>query len=115
MIVEAFNDNDIDLAYHVEPLEEVIDELCSQMKANHIARLTAGYCTLLNGYIYNDLVGNFERVSDHCSNIAATMIEMEGGVLGIHTYTNDIKDHHTHNFEENYKRFKEEFGISMAK
>lgn len=115
MIVEAFNDNDIELAYHVEPLEEVIDELCSQMKANHIARLTAGYCTLLNGYIYNDLVGNFERVSDHCSNIAATMIEMEGGVLGIHTYTNDIKDHHTHNFEGNYKLFKEQFSIQSTK
>ncbi len=112
MIVESFNEDDIDLAYRVEPLEEVIDGLCNTMKANHIARLTAGECTLLNGYIYNDLIGNFERVSDHCSNIAATMIEMQGGVLGIHTYTNDIKDHHTHNFEENYRRFQQEYGLS---
>ena len=93
MVVEAFNNNDIELAYKIEPLEEIIDELCIKMKANHIARLTSGNCTLLNGYIYNDMVGDFERISDHCSNIAATMIEMEGGVLGIHTYTNDILPH----------------------
>lgn len=111
MVVEAFNNNDIELAYKIEPLEEIIDELCIKMKANHIARLTAGSCTLLNGYIYNDMVGDFERISDHCSNIAATMIEMEGGVLGIHTYTNDIKSRHTHNYEENYKKFKNEFNL----
>lgn len=111
MVVEAFNNNDIELAYKIEPLEEIIDELCIKMKANHIARLTAGSCTLLNGYIYNDMVGDFERISDHCSNIAATMIEMEGGVLGIHTYTNDIKSRHTHNYEENYRKFKNEFNL----
>ena len=111
MVVEAFNNNDIELAYKIEPLEEIIDELCIKMKANHIARLTSGNCTLLNGYIYNDMVGDFERISDHCSNIAATMIEMEGGVLGIHTYTNDIKSRHTHNYEENYRKFKNEFNL----
>lgn len=111
MVVEAFNNNDIELAYKIEPLEEIIDELCIKMKANHIARLTSGSCTLLNGYIYNDMVGDFERISDHCSNIAATMIEMEGGVLGIHTYTNDIKSRHTHNYEENYRKFKNEFNF----
>ena len=100
------------MAYRVEPLEEVIDEVTGKMKANHIARLTAGECTLLNGYIYNDLIGDFERVSDHCSNIAATMIEMQQGVLGIHTYTNDIKDHHTHNFEDNYRAFQREYDIN---
>ena len=112
MIVEAFNRDDISMAYRVEPLEEVIDEVTGKMKANHIARLTAGECTLLNGYIYNDLIGDFERVSDHCSNIAATMIEMQQGVLGIHTYTNDIKDHHTHNFEDNYRAFQREYDIN---
>ena len=111
MVVEAFNNNDIELAYKIEPLEEIIDELCIKMKANHIACLTSGNCTLLNGYIYNDMVGDFERISDHCSNIAATMIEMEGGVLGIHTYTNDIKSRHTHNYEENYRKFKNEFNL----
>ena len=103
--VSSFIDNNLDKAYLVEPLEEVIDELCEKMRFNHVDRLTKGECTILNGYIFNDLIGNYERISDHCSNTAATLIEMEEGVFGLHTYTNEVKDRHTHNFEENYKFF----------
>ena len=109
--VSSFTDNDLDKAYLVEPLEEVIDELCEKMRFNHVDRLTKGECTILNGYIFNDLIGNYERISDHCSNTAATLIEMEEGVFGLHTYTNEVKDRHTHNFEENYKFFSETFSL----
>ena len=109
--VSSFIDNDLDKAYLVEPLEEVIDELCEKMRFNHVDRLTKGECTILNGYIFNDLIGNYERISDHCSNTAATLIEMEEGVFGLHTYTNEVKDRHTHNFEENYKFFSETFSL----
>ena len=109
--VSSFIDNDLDKAYLVEPLEEVIDELCEKMRFNHVDRLTKGECTILNGYIFNDLIGNYERISDHCSNTAATLIEMEEGIFGLHTYTNEVKDSHTHNFEENYKFFSETFSI----
>ena len=109
--VSSFIDNDLDKAYLVEPLEEVIDELCEKMRFNHVDRLTKGECTILNGYIFNDLIGNYERISDHCSNTAATLIEMEEGIFGLHTYTNEVKDSHTHNFEENYKFFSETFSL----
>ena len=109
--VSSFTDNDLDKAYLVEPLEEVIDELCEKMRFNHVDRLTKGECTILNGYIFNDLIGNYERISDHCSNTAATLIEMEEGIFGLHTYTNEVKDSHTHNFEENYKFFSETFSL----
>ena len=109
--VSSFTDNDLDKAYLVEPLEEVIDELCEKMRFNHVDRLTKGECTILNGYIFNDLIGNYERISDHCSNTAATLIEMEEGVFGLHTYTNEVKDRHTHNFEENYKFFSDTFSL----
>ena len=109
--VSSFIDNDLDKAYLVEPLEEVIDELCEKMRFNHVDRLTKGECTILNGYIFNDLIGNYERISDHCSNTAATLIEMEEGVFGLHTYTNEVKDRHTHNFEENYKFFSDTFSL----
>ena len=109
--VSSFTDNDLDKAYLVEPLEEVIDELCEKMRFNHVDRLTKGECTILNGYIFNDLIGNYERISDHCSNTAATLIEMEEGIFGLHTYTNEVKDRHTHNFEENYKFFSETFSL----
>ena len=109
--VSSFAENDLDKAYLVEPLEEVIDDLCEKMRFNHVDRLTKGECTILNGYVFNDLIGNFERISDHCSNTAATLIEMEEGVFGLHTYTNEVKDSHTHNFEENYKFFSETFSL----
>ena len=109
--VSSFAENDLDKAYLVEPLEEVIDELCEKMRFNHVDRLTKGECTILNGYVFNDLIGNFERISDHCSNTAATLIEMEEGVFGLHTYTNEVKDRHTHNFEENYKFFSDAFAL----
>ena len=109
--VSSFIDNDLDKAYLVEPLEEVIDELCEKMRFNHVDRLTKGECTILNGYIFNDLIGNYERISDHCSNTAATLIEMEEGIFGLHTYTNEVKDSHTHNIEENYKFFSETFSL----
>ena len=109
--VSSFAENDVDKAYLVEPLEEVIDELCEKMRFNHVDRLTKGECTILNGYVFNDLIGNYERISDHCSNTAATLIEMEEGVFGLHTYTNEVKDRHTHNFEENYKFFSDAFTL----
>ena len=109
--VSSFAENDLDKAYLVEPLEEVIDDLCEKMRFNHVDRLTKGECTILNGYVFNDLIGNFERISDHCSNTAATLIEMEEGVFGLHTYTNEVKDRHTHNFEENYKFFSDAFAL----
>ena len=109
--VSSFAENDVDKAYLVEPLEEVIDDLCEKMRFNHVDRLTKGECTILNGYVFNDLIGNFERISDHCSNTAATLIEMEEGVFGLHTYTNEVKDRHTHNFEENYKFFSDAFTL----
>ena len=109
--VKSFKECDIEKAYLVEPLEEVIDDLCEKIRLRHVERLTMGQCTILNGYVFNDLMGDFERISDHCSNTAAILIELQGGVYGIHTYTNEIKDSHSHNFEENYRFFSESFSI----
>ena len=64
--VGAFVDNDIERAYRVEPLEELIDNLCDEMKMHHIDRLQKGICTLHHGFVFNDLLTNLERVSDHC-------------------------------------------------
>ena len=75
--INAFLDNDVAAAYRVEPLEELIDNLCDEMKLHHIDRLQSGECTLNHGFAFNDLLTNCERVSDHCSNIAVAMIELE--------------------------------------
>jgi len=70
MSINAFVNNDVNLAKNVEPLEDVIDQLRSDLKTRHIERLRNGKCTIELGFILQDLLTNFERVSDHCSNIA---------------------------------------------
>ena len=75
--IEAFVSNDIQQAARVEPLEEIIDGLCDEMKSHHVVRLQSGVCTLGQGFIFNDLLTNYERVADHCSNIAVAIIELE--------------------------------------
>lgn len=111
LLVNAFVGDDLELAYKVEPLEECIDEICDRMKLNHVERLSRGECSLLNGYIFNDLIVDFERISDHCSNTAAIMIEMEDGIMGIHGYTNEAKTEHTHNFMDNFESFKGKYHL----
>ncbi len=111
LTISSFIDNDTEKAYLVEPLEEVIDNLCERIKYNHVQRLAAGKCTILNGYIFNDLTGDFERIGDHCSNTAATQIEMEDGVFGLHSYTKEVKEGHSHNFLENFRFFSETFSL----
>ena len=89
--INAFLDNDVAAAYRVEPLEELIDNLCDEMKLHHVDRLQKGVCTLNQGFIFNDLLTNYERVADHCSNIAVAMIELESDSFDTHEYLNSVK------------------------
>ena len=73
---QAFLDRDLDAAYRVEPLEEVIDELKEQMRTRHILRMQQGMCSIEAGFVWSDLLTSLERVSDHCSNIAGAVIDL---------------------------------------
>ena len=109
--INAFLDNDVAAAYHVEPLEELIDNLCDEMKLHHIDRLQSGECTLNHGFAFNDLLTNCERVSDHCSNIAVAMIELESDSFDTHEYINSVMAMHSHSFDEYYAEYSKEFQI----
>mgnify|MGYP000803093883 FL=1 len=87
----AFVNGDLESAGRVEPLEEIIDGLCDEMKLHHVDRLQKGVCTLNQGFIFNDLLTNYERVADHCSNIAVAMIELESDSFDTHEYLNSVK------------------------
>ena len=89
--VNAFTQQDAALAHKVEPLEQVIDILRFQMKERHIDRLQTGECTQQTGFIFSDLITNCQRVSDHCSNLAVSLIRTEVDKLDSHEYLNDIK------------------------
>ena len=111
MAVSAFERDEIDLALQVEPLEEVIDNLCDLMRNHHVDRLQQGICTLQHGFVFNDLLTNFERVGDHCSNVAVAMIELKHDLFDTHEYLDSLKQIKTETFEENYERFREKYNI----
>ena len=102
---DAFRDNDADLAYRVEPLEERIDELCDEMKLHHVDRLQSGICSIEQGFAYNDLLTNFERVADHCSNVAIAVIELKENAYDAHDYVIQLRQLRAHNFDRYYDEY----------
>lgn len=80
-VIDAFEQNKVEYAYKTEPLEELVDIYCDEMKMNHVKRVQKGECTLHQGFIFNDLLTDFERIADHCSNVAVAIIELELNVL----------------------------------
>ena len=88
---DAFAANDPEAAARVEPLEETIDRLIEEIRLRHIERLQSGVCTIQLGFILNDLLTNFERASDHCSNIAVCVIETNRRDIDAHVYLHNIK------------------------
>ncbi|MBP5254491.1 MAG: Na/Pi cotransporter family protein [Lachnospiraceae bacterium] len=111
LAVRAFVSEDVALAGQVEPLEEVVDDLCDELKMRHVDRLQKGLCTISHGFVFNDLLTNFERVSDHCSNIAVAMIELDSGTFDTHEYLGNVKKKRSPNFEHYYQTFKQKYAI----
>lgn len=111
MTVQAFNTDDYDLAKHVEPLEDVIDGINSKAKKHHIKRLQKGKCTIALSVPFEDLLTNFERVSDHCSNVAVCMIQTKDDVYDTHEYLDTLKENNTPEFRAMYKEYKEKYGL----
>lgn len=107
LTVTALETGDLSLAKKVEPLEEVIDELNYGIKARHITRLQNGACTLELGFVLSDLLTNFERVSDHCSNIAVNLIQSRNSTMDNHIYVSELKN--------SSSDFAEEFAIDREK
>ncbi len=87
----AYVNNDLATAYNVEPLEQVIDNLKSNLRNNHIVRLKDGACTVETGFIWSDIITNFERVSDHCSNVAVGIIDVSEHTMNAHEVIKALK------------------------
>ena len=107
--IGAFIDCDLERAKKTEPLEELIDQLCDEAKTRHIDRLQSGECTIVPGFVLNDLLADFERVSDHCSNIAAAMIELDADEFDTHKYLGAIKKKRSEDFERCYMSYREKY------
>ena len=109
MSINAFVNNDVNLAKNVEPLEDVIDQLRSDLKTRHIERLRNGKCTIELGFILQDLLTNFERVSDHCSNIAVYLIQISDNSMDTHEYMNELKKLDRSEFMDEFNDYKNKY------
>ena len=107
--IDSFMTGDSETAYRVEPLEQVIDMICRKMREKHTARLQKGKCTIGNGYVFNDLISDFERVSDHCSNIAIVQVELEDNALDVHEMSGALKQAHVHQFDLYYSEYEQRY------
>ncbi|MBQ6890993.1 MAG: Na/Pi cotransporter family protein, partial [Clostridia bacterium] len=110
----AFEKENVKEAYRVEPLEEMIDMLSDELKLHHVNRVQAGQCTLDQGFVFNDLITNLERVADHCSNIAVAMIELEAGAFDTHEYLNSLRDVHTDSFDRYFEHYKNKYDLAKG-
>lgn len=112
LALEAFNNNDMDKAFLVEPLEQVVDNLKALLKKQHISRLRKNECTIELGFVLSDLLTNLERVSDHCSNVAVCLIEVAHDSLDMHSHLQTLKSHHNKEFENNFELYAKKYSIS---
>ena len=112
-VIDAFEQNKVEYAYKTEPLEELVDIYCDEMKMNHVKRVQKGECTLHKGFIFNALLTDFERIADHCSNVAVAIIELELNVFDTHEYLINLKKDNGTNFDKYFEEYKEMFPLSQ--
>lgn len=108
--VKAFLENETELAVSTEPLEQVIDKLTTEIHKNHVSRLQNGECTVEQGLTLSDLLGDLTRISDHCSNIAAAVIELEHGSFETHRYLNRVK-HSSERFDRIFRQYSDKYSL----
>ena len=107
----AFINNDVESAYRVEPLEQIIDDLKEKLRTNHILRMQQGNCTIDAGFIWSDLLTNLERISDHCSNIAGCVIDMAQNDLSFHKVHKDFK-YGSEKYKELFTEYNEKYTLA---
>ncbi len=112
LTIDALENEDLSLAKKVEPLEQVIDRLKRKIKAGHIERLKEGNCTVELGFVLSDLLTNYERVADHCSNIAVCLLEIANGSFDTHEYLSHVKNDGENDFALFYEAYKAKYPLN---
>lgn len=109
---DAFVNDDIDQAVTIEPLEQVIDNLKAELRARHTKRLQAGECTIENGMLFFDIINSFERIADHCSNLAVCIIELSQGSYQTHSYLKNVKSQSNKRFMDSFEDYLNKYALS---
>ena len=112
MAFDAFTTENVEAAGNVEPLEEVMDYLKAELKDRHVRRLRKGKCTIELGFVLTDLITNYERVADHCSNIAVCLIQVVGNDgFDTHEYLDNVKSKDNEEFRIKVHWYKEKYEL----
>ncbi len=114
LAADAFIHRDPQLAGQVEPLEQVVDYLCGEIKTRHIARLQNGTCSVESGMQFTDVLGDLSRISDHCSNVAAAVIELNMGLYDTHQYLGGLR-RDNEDFRRLYEQFRGDYVLPAVK
>ncbi|MFG6369086.1 MAG: Na/Pi cotransporter family protein [Lachnospiraceae bacterium] len=113
--VNSFSEDDVELATHVEPLRELINVLCNELKSRHITRLRNGKCELKQGFAFNNVLTDFERIGAHCSNVAVALLESEAEDFDIHEYQKGIREMNNVIYRELFEAYEMKYNISKLK
>lgn len=111
LTIDAFTAGDISKMREVEPLEDVVDNLKKELKSRHLKRIEEGACSVSQGFVYLDLINALERIADHCSSLAVSVIELESGEYNVHEYTRDLKAGDK-DFVENLDSYLEKYSLN---
>ena len=112
--VESFRRHDLYSAGKVEPMDQVVNGLVREVKARHIDRLQAGTCTLEFGFVLDDLLTSYQRVADHCSNVAVAMIEVAADRFDTHEYLNTLKRGGIDDkFEKRLEKYRDRYAFAQ--
>ena len=109
--VQAFSRDDLQMAARIEPLRELIGMLCDELKMRHVDRLQSGKCGISQGFAFNDLLTNIERVSDHCSNVAVAMIELESRNFDTHEYLKSLREMRNTEYKRYFEEYEQKYSI----
>ncbi len=110
-MVQAFTNEDMEKARAIEPLEETMDDLSKKLKKRHVERLKSGECTIMLGFALSDLVTNYERISDHCSNIAIALLQSQSEGYEVHEYVTELQKEENPEFQRAYLAFREKYRL----
>ena len=113
--MNSFIKGDLNLARQVEPMEEVIDGLSLDVKQRHVRRLRKGKCTIELGFILSDVITNFERVSDHCSNIAVCLVQVNEDEFDTHAYLDELRQEDNLDFQGKVMACREKYQLPPTK
>lgn len=108
---KAFINDDVELAMTIEPLEQVINNLKSQLRELHSKRMEAGDCSIENGILFFDIINSFERIADHCSNLAVCIIELSQGSYQTHSYLKGVKNSNNKTFIEQFETYLKKYEL----